>query len=274
MKLFNKAGEPRITSGEEALRAQFAAQDEARRLEDATASADRESELRTRTGSDFCSARGCKQETGVACAYLDRRDRRCPTAWCPEHRVVSHGDVHCPAHATLLDGTDNGFGVHARADMDNRVPMLVNWVTREMDEMLRGMVERVASELHEQVIVEPVRFVLFGVERIRTWERSWKVVSHHGVSLRIAVAVEEVHPDSVLGKMNSKIATKLPPPWNEELPFGPEPASPDEAEAVLESFRRSLFMGLARPVEQWLQVQLESAAGIQAGGPEVYRAGG
>jgi hypothetical protein len=250
------------------------AQDEARRQAAAAAAAAHAEELRTRAGTDFCSARGCKEETGVPCSYLDRRQRRCPTAWCVEHRVITHNDVFCPSHATLIQDTDNGFGLTANPDMENRVPMLVNWVTRELDTELRGMVEHVAREMKEAVVVEPMRFVLFGVERTRTWERSWKVVSHHGVSLRVAVAVEEARPNAVLGKMNSKIAVTLPPPWNEEYPFGDRPATEEEVDEQLATFKRTLFMGLARPVDEWLATQRDTSEAAAAAGvtaTEIYR---
>src|SRR5438094_957083 len=90
----------------------------------------REFALRTELGNQFCSSRGCKEETGLPCAYLDRRDRQCPTAWCPEHRVIVHGELYCKPHASLVEGTSDDYGSHAHPDLDNRVPALVNWITR------------------------------------------------------------------------------------------------------------------------------------------------
>ncbi len=263
MKLFRKADDEERQYQEAALIQR--ARDEEARLK----AEEHLRELHTSRGTDFCSSRGCKEETGVPCAYLDRRSRHCPTAWCPEHRVITHNEVYCPSHAQLIDGTDNGFGTSAQPDFENKVPMLVNWMAREMDSEIRGMIDRVAAEMSENVVVEPVRFVLFGVERVRTWERSWKVVSHHGVSLRVAIAVEEKQPDVVLGKMNSKVATKQQPPWNEEYPFGEAPATPEAAEADLQRFKRGIFMGLARPVEEWLATQ---KAGLETPGSEHVQA--
>ena len=260
MKLFKSGGAAEGTESEEDAAALAAEEQELRAQE-------RLVELKSKRGDQFCSARSCKEETGLPCAYIDRRNRRCPTAWCTEHRAVTHDDIYCPTHGRLLDGTDNGFGFTANPDVGNRVPSLVNWVTRELDADVDAVIHHVAAALGEDVVVEPIRFVLFGVDRTRTWERSWKVVSHFGISLRIAIAVEENQPDLVLGKVNSKITVRLSPPWNEEYPVGEEPPNADAGEAALRDFRHDLFMGLARPSNEWLDAQRDAiaAAGDSSG---------
>jgi len=37
------------------------------------------------SGDLSCAASGCAATTVVACAYVDRRGRPCPTAWCRDH---------------------------------------------------------------------------------------------------------------------------------------------------------------------------------------------
>jgi hypothetical protein len=204
-------------------------------------------------GFDYCSARGCKEQSGLACSYVDRRDRACPTAWCPEHRVLTHGAIYCPAHATLVNGTSTIFGMAASPDVGNRVPLLVNWVTRELDADLHTLAQRVALNFDEHVVVEPVRFVLVGVQRIRTWERSWKTCSHFGVDLRMAVAVEERRPDVVLAKVNSNVVLALRPPWSEDYPVGPEPESESAAQAAIARFCRRVVFALGSAADDWFQ---------------------
>ena len=211
-------------------------------------------------GTQYCSSRGCSEETGMACSYVDRRERSCPTAWCPEHRVVAHDAIYCRVHASLIEGTAGGFGELSHPDFENRVPAVVNWVARDLQDDVWGMIERMAVEFREDIVIDPVRFVLFGVERIRTWDRSWKVCSHHGVSLRVAVAVEEAKPNLVLGKVNSKTVISMEPPWHEEHGVGREPDSVAEGERAVMEFHGRLFFGLARAVEEWRVAEHEKRA--------------
>ncbi len=208
-------------------------------------------ELIARKGDQYCSARGCKEETGLSCEYLDRRDRPCPTAWCSEHRHVVNGHVYCPAHAGYVEGTESEFGAHVHPDVENRVPALVNWVTRELDADVLTMFEPLVPVYGDTMVIDPIRFVLFGVERIRTWERSWKMCSHIGVDLRVALAVEEGRPDTILGKVNSHIIVSTPAPWNDEYQYGAMPATPEEAEAAKNHMRMTLLRGLYDAVQDW-----------------------
>jgi hypothetical protein len=216
--------------------------------------------LQTQIGDTYCSARGCTAQTGVYCAYIDRRERPCPTAWCPEHRHVTHDAVFCSIHAGLVDGTTTMFGDTAHPDLENQTPALVNWVAREMQEDIQAMVESIATELDETVVVDPVRFILFGVDRVRTWDRSWKTVTIAGHSLRVAVAVEERRPDVVLGKVNSKNVVDVPAPWHEEHMVGVEPKSAEDGEQQIKDFHSRLFLEIARVAETWRLAQLEERA--------------
>lgn len=208
-------------------------------------------EIQGAKGGRFCSARGCEAETGIDCSYLDRRDRQCPTAWCPEHRKVVKQKVYCPSHASYMTGTASEFGVHVHPDVENRVPALVNWVTREVDDDMIGIIEPLLAVYSDRMVIDPIRFVLFGVERTKTWERAWKMCSHIGMDLRVAVAVEEGRPDTILAKVNSRIIAAAPAPWNEEYPYGKEPASQEQAELEKQAMRRSLIEGIKAAVAAW-----------------------
>ena len=236
--------EPELTPAE------IAAAEAAARLE----------ELRTRRGDQYCSARGCSEQSGVACAYIDRRERSCPTAWCAEHRQVTHDQIYCPMHARLLDGTHNDFSDSTHPDLENRAPAVVNWAAREMQEDVDSIVEGIARDLEETLVVDPVRFVLFGVERVRTWDRSWKTVTIHGHSFRAAIAVEEARPDVILGKVNSQVVVRIPAPWHPDHMIGIEPATPEEMDRQIADFRRRMFFALAREAEAWRSKQMAERA--------------
>jgi hypothetical protein len=211
---------------------------------------EREAEiLRYACGILACSARGCAAHTGIACAYVDRRQRRCPTAWCPQHRVVWHTTVYCPVHAGTMGTTESQFDGMYRPDVENFVPMLVNWVAREMEQPVSDMMGAVCAEYRQSVVSDPVRFVLVGVERVRTWERAWKMCSHVGVSLRVHIAVEEQHPNVVVGKVNSVVVVSVPPPDGELQELSEDPAIHDLPE--VRAFREQLLAGMRVAVDAW-----------------------
>jgi hypothetical protein len=207
--------------------------------------------LQLRNGTKYCSSRGCSEETGLDCDYIDRRDRACPTAWCPQHRLVSHDHVYCPSHGRLIDGTSNDFGEHAHVDLDNPVPNLASWVAQELEEDITGMMQRLCADYHEELVIDPVRFVLVGVERVRTWERAWKMVSPLGVSLRVTLAIDELDPSEVHGRVNSKPVLTLPTPYHPDHGLGVELDSTSEMERQIVEFRRRMFLALARRAEGW-----------------------
>ncbi len=78
-----------------------------------------------------CSATGCAATIGVACHYTDRRDRHCPTAWCPEHTELAAGFVFCRRHAGLLRLLSTAGSV-VLPDIDTRAPGLVEWLARDL----------------------------------------------------------------------------------------------------------------------------------------------
>ena len=196
-----------------------------------------------------CSARGCRQETGLPCAYIDRRDRRCPTAWCPQHRAVHDGHVFCPVHGRTVAATADGYADHHRPDLDNEVPLLVSWVTRELEPDLGGLVEVVSREYGQVFVADPVRFVLYGVERVRTWERAWKMCAHTGVTLRVHAAVEEADPTTVHVKVNSRVVTSAPAPSPAVRELAEDPTVPRLSQ--VETFRRALVEGAVHAVIAW-----------------------
>lgn len=212
-------------------------------------------DIQAERGSEFCSARACIEETGFACAYRDRRDRRCPTAWCPEHRRVVAGAVYCPRHGRHVDGTHSEFGSSNQPDLGNPAPALATWVAREMDDDIRAMMEAISSEYRQVLVVDPVRFVLVGVGRVRTWERAWKVCAHIGVSLRVAIAIEESQPQVVHGRVNSRSVVELSVPPAEEL----DALEPPQAAAAFRDLHATLFLSIARAVDRWRSAEPPAA---------------
>ena len=101
-----------------------------------------------------CSAPGCSNDTAVPCGYRDRRGRLCRATFCPDHGVTIGGVFYCRRHA----GTVQAIGELAAdpnglPDLEDRTPSLVNWISRELDHHIRGLLEGAARE-GETVVVD------------------------------------------------------------------------------------------------------------------------
>lgn len=166
-------------------------------------------------GDKACTERGCTSELGVACDYVDRRGRRCRSAWCPDHRLVVDGGVYCRRHAGVVSALPGG--VHAASpypDLDNRAPSLVSWVARDVDaDIRRLLLDELDQHTGGQLIADPVYLVFLGTERRRAWERTWKLATHRGMSLRVALQVEEDADAEVAVKVGTEVLARIVPPW-------------------------------------------------------------
>lgn len=196
-------------------------------------------------GAAQCDGVGCSSRGGIACAYVDRRGRSCPTAWCPSHRSVFDGTGYCALHAATMGGLQWDYGDSSHPDLDNRIPALVTWISRIAEDDIVATLRSICRERDEVLVSDPVRQVLLGVKRERSWERAWKVCSVVGVSARVAIAVEEDNPQCVLVKVNSKVVAHIPAP---EEGVGGEPRS-SEAETLF----RELVMPVALALDFWQQ---------------------
>ena len=202
-------------------------------------------------GDLYCTARGCTQKTGLACSYIDRRERPCPTAWCPEHRYITHGAVYCPAHGALLDGTAYEFRECVRVDLGNAVPTVLSWIVQEIDAEVSAAMLQLAMEWHQALVLDPVHFALAGVQRIRCWERAWKVCDNLGPTLRVSAVIEEAKPSVVEARVNTRPVLRLEIPWHESHGFGERPATAAESRVALLEFRQRLLSTLIRAIAEW-----------------------
>ncbi len=188
-------------------------------------------------GASQCDGMGCSARTGIACAYVDRRERPCPTTWCPSHRAVFEDAVYCPLHAATMRGLQCDFGDFPHPDVGNRVPALVAWVSATAEDDVVATMQSICRDRGEVLVSDPVRRVFLGQERTRTWERAWKTCSKVGVSARVAIAVEEALPEDVLGKVNSRVVAHIRAPLED---IGKEPQL-----EVVEFLFRELVMPIA-----------------------------
>jgi len=215
--------------------------------------------VHTALGTRPCNGIGCASQIGIACAYVDRRGRPCPTAWCPNHRTVFEDTVYCALHGATLTGLHWDFGDSPHPDVDNRVPALVAWISRVAEDDIVATLQSICRARNEVLVRDPVRRVFLGPQRDRSWERAWKTCSAFGVATRVVIAVEEANPNLVLAKVNSKIVATLAAPAGDLA--GQPPAE------VVELLFRELVMPMSFALDSLQQGMPLEARAMGGGAP-------
>jgi hypothetical protein len=198
-----------------------------------------------RVGALQCSGISCSNKKVLGCSYVDRRGRNCKTMWCATHRHVYAGKVYCALHASTIAGIDSEYGESIHPDLENRLPAIVNWVSRNAEDDIVATMASIARGRGEMLVSDPVRMVLHTVGRIKTWERAWKSCSTSGVSCRVSISIEEKDPDELEVRVNSRVVARIPTPW--ELAAGT--GQPDLDTKVF----RQIVMPVSFALDQWQQ---------------------
>lgn len=202
-----------------------------------------------------CSERNCAAQTGTACAYQDRRGRRCPTAWCPEHRAVVDGQVFCRRHAGVAEAVA-GAAVQP-PDIENRAASLVRWVGSDLDPLLRALLEKRPAAIG--LTVSAVHPVHVGFNRVRAWEWSWKLLSTRGIAATVSIHVEERQDDQVVVCVAGAVVARLTPPWIERRHRG-LPADPALDAATRAGFYRAIVERVVQCLDEAARMDASLAA--------------
>jgi hypothetical protein len=158
-----------------------------------------------------CSAPSCTSPTAVRCAYVDRRQRQCDSAWCSQHQELVFGALYCRRHAGIINALGPDYATFPLPDLDNRAPSLANWIGRDLD---RPICELIAAQFpgHRMQVSSVVNG---GGPRERVWGRSWKLISATGVDLAIGINVPEADDSVVWVMYGGHVLVELTPPWIE-----------------------------------------------------------
>jgi len=196
-------------------------------------------------GTLACSEYACRRHDGVTCAYVDRRGRLCPTAWCPDHQLVVEGRVFCRRHARLFAAVGGEFQmVQALPDLDNRSPSLADYVGDVLEprvlELLWGLCR---PGTNDQVAAEPLRVVHPTAGGARRWVRTWKMFDHTGVIVQVGVEVDEGRDPEVDIKVGRNLVGQAIPPWIDRRRQGLPALPPDEDAAERQRFYDGLWAG-------------------------------
>jgi hypothetical protein len=171
----------------------------------------------TVAGNQACSALRCSSLAGMPCTYVDRRGRRCKTAWCPADRNVVEGAIYCALHAHAVQAIEWEFGAASHPDVDSRTVPILQWISSAAaDEVIATL--NVYCALHgEMLVAEPVRRKFNPIAHSRVWEKQWKTLSPTNVSLRVCISSDEARPTEIHIQVNGHDVNVVPPPWNREL---------------------------------------------------------
>ncbi len=168
-------------------------------------------------GNQPCSALRCSSQRGVGCGYVDRRSRRCKTAWCPADRTIVNGRVYCALHAHTMQGLEWEFGTASHPDVDSRTVPVIQWISSAVADEIIETLNVFCALNGEMLVAEPVRRRFNAVERTRVWEKQWKTLSPTSVSIRVSVSSDEARPTEIHIKVNGHDVNVVPPPWNRDL---------------------------------------------------------
>jgi hypothetical protein len=163
----------------------------------------------------LCNARGCGKTTALPCSYRDRRGRACSTAFCDEHGMTVAGLPYCRRHgSTLVALGPQATDPLAYPDLGNRAPSLVHWVANDLDNPVREILTKLAHS-GERVLSDREVTLLHDQNRQPRWERSWRLVDHTGVIVKITVMVSDEDDALVRVRVGSEDVVRAVPPWIE-----------------------------------------------------------
>ena len=151
----------------------------------------------------------CFSRTVVHCSYVDRRQRECETAWCPEHQQIVVGRVFCRRHARTISTFGLLGASPALPDLENRAPLFANWASGQLDAPIRELLERRRGA--HMLSVSPLGI---GMSlRDRSWGYSWKLVAAQGVNLSIKLIIPEADQNTLRITFNGAPFREWAAPW-------------------------------------------------------------
>ena len=198
-----------------------------------------------RKGLLRCTARGCDAMTGLSCEGHDVLDERaCPTAWCPEHRLVVGEKVLCPAHAAAT------VGAEVPPDNDGPAPLLLRWVVDQVGDDMAVLVGGIALEQGRRLSTQPVHCIGSGLLS-PTWKHIWQAGDDQPDALQVSVSIDESAPMIVHARINGKPVISLTVPWSPEHGIGIPSATASKVEEEAAAFRIRFCAAIDWVIEEW-----------------------
>ena len=171
----------------------------------------------TVAGNQACSALRCSSLAGMPCSYLDRRGRRCKTAWCPADRSVVDGKIYCALHAHAMQALEWEFGAASHPDVDSRTVPVLQWISSAAADEVIATLNVFCALNGEMLVAEPVRRRFNPQTHSRVWEKQWKTLSATSVTIRVSISSDEARPTEIHITVNGHDVNVVPPPFNRDL---------------------------------------------------------
>lgn len=195
------------------------------------------------TGDEPCAHPGCAHRDSVKCSYIDRRERPCGYAWCPDHQVVFEGQPYCRRHGGVMQAiaTNTVERIHP-PDLDNRALSLCEWVSNDLDADIRALLEeRREGAQGLTVQPQPLHLVLLRQPASRAWARVWTLSDHTGTLLKVGIEVNESDDTIVVAMVDGNPVANDVPPWISDRGT---PISDDAVQKRRDQFRVRLVEAL------------------------------
>lgn len=182
-----------------------------------------------------CSVPGCSNTNALQCAYRDRRGRLCQVASCLDHGVNLYGVPYCRRHGNTVQAIGElASDPNGRPDINDRTPSLVNWISRDLDQHIRQLLEATAREGEKVLVDESVRLSRDNNRNLR-WERSWRLVEHTELVLKVTIHVSEENNALVRINVGSEMVADGIPPWIARRRMG------EDVDVAIDIAQRKLF---------------------------------
>jgi hypothetical protein len=198
----------------------------------------------TAAGNQPCSALRCSSLVGMPCCYVDRRGRRCKTAWCPADRSVVDGKIYCALHAHAMQAIEWEFGAASHPDVDSRTVPILQWISSAAADEVIATLNVFCALNGEMLVAEPVRRRFNPVTHSRVWEKQWKTLSPTSVTIRVCISSDEDRPTEIRIQVNGHDVNVLPPPFNREL------SAPTEAD--MQWLDQEVLSPISAGVARWM----------------------
>jgi hypothetical protein len=161
---------------------------------------------------------------------------------------VCRGSTYFCRHVRTVAAIDTPTG-HANdvADVDDRAPSLINWIANDLDTDVRKLLAAAANP-GEDVLTDG--FVQLTRDKLRRgrWERSWRIVDHTGLVLKVGIYTDEGDDTLVHVRVGDRLVAEGVPPWIASRQEGDE-----STPAVEISRRQQFYSSLAESIAEALK---------------------
>jgi hypothetical protein len=186
----------------------------------------------------------------MPCSYVDRRGRRCKTAWCPADRSVVDGKIYCALHAHAMQALEWEFGAASHPDIDSRTVPVLQWISSAAADEVIATLNVFCALNGEMLVAEPVRRRFNPVSHTRVWEKQWKTLSPTSVTIRVSISSDEDRPTEIHITVNGHDVNVVPPPFNRDL------STPTEAD--MRWLDQEVLSPISAAVARWMMQAAEN----------------